>query len=164
MTFLSKKIEQNFSNYSAWHYRARALPLLAPADQPAKKTEVLTTELEMVEQVMFTEPDDQSVWWYFQFLVSWAEDLEGNNTVFSYTSLLNEQVEKIKQLLEIEETCKWGLVTLCILLLRIISRMVPDQHEDAARLKQECIEIYSRLADIDPTHSTFYQVRVESLS
>ena len=31
-------------------------------------------ELTMVQQAVYTEPDDQSAWWYHRFVVSWALD------------------------------------------------------------------------------------------
>eukprot|EP00639_Heterosigma_akashiwo_P030119 CAMPEP_0194683674 /NCGR_PEP_ID=MMETSP0295-20121207/13591_1 /TAXON_ID=39354 /ORGANISM="Heterosigma akashiwo, Strain CCMP2393" /LENGTH=95 /DNA_ID=CAMNT_0039570439 /DNA_START=257 /DNA_END=541 /DNA_ORIENTATION=+ len=87
MEFLTSKIDENFSNYSAWHYRARLLPGLAhsvakggaggpsPGGEDPRVT-LLRRELDHVEQIVFTEPDDQSVWWYLRHLLAWARGLE----------------------------------------------------------------------------------------
>lgn len=69
-------IEKNFSNFSAWHYRGKALknkqrlevetapsPYLIPSD-------VLQSEFEQMKHAIFTEPNDQSSWNYHRWLVN----------------------------------------------------------------------------------------------
>lgn len=74
------KCSQNFSNYSAFHYRSKVLEscLLKYANTDTivkglNKVEVVRSELEMVCQAAFTEPEDQSAWWYHRFVLDWAE-------------------------------------------------------------------------------------------
>eukprot|EP00931_Biecheleriopsis_adriatica_P101899 TRINITY_DN76949_c0_g1_i1.p1 TRINITY_DN76949_c0_g1~~TRINITY_DN76949_c0_g1_i1.p1 ORF type:complete len:677 (+),score=185.16 TRINITY_DN76949_c0_g1_i1:36-2033(+) len=67
-------INKNFSNYSAWHLRTllqqapppgcEALEVLQPLDVDIKK------ELEWVQQGIYTEPNDQSVWLYHHWLTT----------------------------------------------------------------------------------------------
>jgi len=161
--FLDKKLDQNFSNYSAWHYRSKLLPALVPDGNPEAKLAILTSELEKVEQIVFTEPDDQSVWWYYQFLISWAEDLTGIHYNFDYLELLQVQVDKIGQLAEIEVRCKWALVTLGFLHGRIRNKNLDKSSEMVLALNQRCSEIYARLIQIDPTHKAFYEAKLKGL-
>lgn len=44
--FTTEKILENFSNYSAWHYRSKLLPRLGPITVAA-----LAGELEIIQQV-----------------------------------------------------------------------------------------------------------------
>lgn len=58
-------INRNFSNYSAWHLRA----LLQQGHGDAALLELdVAKELEWVQQGIYTEPNDQSVWLYHNWL------------------------------------------------------------------------------------------------
>ncbi|KAI9912500.1 hypothetical protein PsorP6_006182 [Peronosclerospora sorghi] len=61
--FKTQKIEQNFSNYSALHHRSITLPDPLTVD-------VLLDEIALVQQAVFTDPDDQSAWFYYHWLVT----------------------------------------------------------------------------------------------
>jgi len=67
LDFTTKKIEQNFSNYSAWHQRSALIPLIYNNKNDLKK--VLNQEFELIQNAMYTEPADQSVWFYHQWLI-----------------------------------------------------------------------------------------------
>jgi len=60
--FSTARIFKNFSNYSAFHHRAAfAARHLQEARLDAR--DFVRRELEMVQQAVFTEPDDQTAWW-----------------------------------------------------------------------------------------------------
>ena len=59
-------INNNFSNYSAWHLRTLLQQVLG-TEGPRVKLD-LDQELEWVQQGIYTEPNDQSVWLYHQWL------------------------------------------------------------------------------------------------
>jgi hypothetical protein len=76
------QVNSNFSNYSAWHYRANFLSLLynrgagggggeggGGADGVASFREKLREESEMVSGAVFTDPADQSPWIYLRWIV-----------------------------------------------------------------------------------------------
>ena len=65
------KIENNFSNYSAWHYRSAILESRGAAD-----AETLAREFELASNAFYTEPEDQSAWMYHRWLTSRARALE----------------------------------------------------------------------------------------
>ena len=64
--YARESIELNFSNYSAWHARA----FLFKRQKPPAPLDAafLDTELRLVHRAVFTEPDDQSPWFYRRWL------------------------------------------------------------------------------------------------
>ncbi|KAM9445128.1 geranylgeranyl transferase type-2 subunit alpha [Clarias gariepinus] len=93
LRFTDRLIGSNFSNYSSWHYRSTLLPLLHPqpapepgsacqkhtrAHTPATAShrvceEQLLKEYELVQNAVFTDPNDQSAWFYYRWLLGRAE-------------------------------------------------------------------------------------------
>ncbi|KAM9831349.1 geranylgeranyl transferase type-2 subunit alpha [Neosynchiropus ocellatus] len=95
LQFTDRLISSNFSNYSSWHYRSTLLPLLhpgspespslsngSPADSPPPSPqnqshrvceEQLLKEYELVQNAFFTDPNDQSAWFYYRWLLGRAQ-------------------------------------------------------------------------------------------
>lgn len=91
LKFTYLKLSQNFSNFSAWHYRTKLIPeisLVCPCDNTSnlkcdclfdsrecrsvlvnEGSQVLIIDLEMVRNAIFTEPNDQSAWIYQRWLL-----------------------------------------------------------------------------------------------
>ncbi|CAG8539603.1 12208_t:CDS:2 [Ambispora leptoticha] len=69
--FTTTKINQNFSNYSAWHQRSKLLPSLFQEKNmtDAEKKSVIDEEFDLVKSAIYTDPDDQSAWLYHLWLV-----------------------------------------------------------------------------------------------
>uniref|UniRef100_A0A665VD73 Geranylgeranyl transferase type-2 subunit alpha n=1 Tax=Echeneis naucrates TaxID=173247 RepID=A0A665VD73_ECHNA len=63
--FTDHLIGSNFSNYSSWHYRSTLLPLLHPESPDI----LLMSEYELVQNAFFTDPNDQSAWFYYRWLL-----------------------------------------------------------------------------------------------
>uniref|UniRef100_A0A8C1K1D2 Geranylgeranyl transferase type-2 subunit alpha n=1 Tax=Cyprinus carpio TaxID=7962 RepID=A0A8C1K1D2_CYPCA len=79
LQFTDRLIGSNFSNYSSWHYRSTLLPQLHP--QPAPDSihshrvceEQLLKEYELAHNAFFTDPNDQSAWFYYRWLLGREE-------------------------------------------------------------------------------------------
>lgn len=72
LKFTTDMINTNFSNYSAWHNRSVLLSHLIEkkAQGFCPKEKVLTEEFELIHQALFTDPDDQSGWFYHLWLIN----------------------------------------------------------------------------------------------
>ena len=120
--FTTEKVYQNFSNGSAFHYRSKLLPLLMQLDSVCEapsmtKANVFEEELELIRNAIFTEPDDQTSWWYFRFILCWAnpqnEDELDDDALETFQSVLYDEWNSINELVEGEDGgCKWGLLGL----------------------------------------------------
>lgn len=74
LKFTLKKVEANFSNYSAWHYRSSLLPIVHPSsDRNSVAEEILLKEYDLVQNAVFTDPSDQSAWFYHRWLLGRGE-------------------------------------------------------------------------------------------
>eukprot|EP00897_Mesotaenium_endlicherianum_P001083 jgi/Mesen1/10976/ME000096S10554 len=73
LEFTDEKINENFSNYSAWHYRSSLLTERLQRDtSEASRCRQLADEFELVRQAFFTAPSDQSAWLYYTWLLAQA--------------------------------------------------------------------------------------------
>lgn len=76
LKFSLQLIEHNLSNYSAWHYRSKLLPVVhpPPPNTPHPISEnALIEELQTVVEAVFTDPSDQSPWFFLRWLVNRQE-------------------------------------------------------------------------------------------
>lgn len=71
LQYTTDMINDNFSNYSAWHNRSVLLSNLLEkkAEGYFPKETFLTEEYEFVRNAVFTDPDDQSGWFYHLWLL-----------------------------------------------------------------------------------------------
>uniref|UniRef100_M4C4N4 Geranylgeranyl transferase type-2 subunit alpha n=1 Tax=Hyaloperonospora arabidopsidis (strain Emoy2) TaxID=559515 RepID=M4C4N4_HYAAE len=148
LAFTTKKIEQNFSNYSALHHRSTVLPEPITVD-------VLSSEIELVQQAVFTEPDDQSAWFYYRWLLTSMLDLMESSPEDA-AGFLKTQVQWLEQLLEMEKDAKWVVVTLADVRGRVGAMTSVDGWQDS---KKQSAELYERAIKLDPSHRRYYEDR-----
>lgn len=129
--FTTQKIHDNFSNFSAFHYRSQLLELMvSTGNQSSNKSELVETELQLVENAMCTEPDDQTANWYHAFLLDWIRDDKEE-----YQDRLLEQADLLRELIE-EAPGKWVLLGLHRLL-----EFLNEQPEEQVQLLEQLVEL-----------------------
>ncbi|KAF5673054.1 geranylgeranyl transferase type-2 subunit beta [Fusarium heterosporum] len=113
--YTTKKIHEDLSNFSAWHNRSQLIPRLLnerEANDESRKT-FLDNELELIRNGLNVGPEDQSLWYYHQFLVLNLANPTSNHqiapglTVEERKSYIDSEVIDIKDLLEDYRDIKW---------------------------------------------------------
>ncbi|KJE97250.1 geranylgeranyltransferase type II [Capsaspora owczarzaki ATCC 30864] len=155
--FTTAKIEQNFSNYSAWHYRSKLLPMIF-ADQADSSTILesqLHKEFDMVQSACFTEPEDQSAWFYYRWLLGKGKNVALADTTSSKTThqlspgtreVLESELGAFRELLELEPDSKWAILTSLLLMHAI----------DMRAHREEILTSLDRLRAVDPCRRRYY--------
>ncbi|KAG7386909.1 hypothetical protein PHYPSEUDO_015114 [Phytophthora pseudosyringae] len=146
LAFTTQKIEQNFSNYSALHHRTIALPEPLTAD-------VLFDEIGLVQQAVFTEPDDQSAWFYYRWLLTSMVELV-ESSADDAAGFLKSQVQWLDELLEMEMEAKWVVAALADLHYRLGAITEVNGWEES---KKQSVELYDRAIALDPDHCRYYE-------
>lgn len=114
--YTTKMIKSNLSNFSAWHNRSQLIPqILRQRDaEPDARRALLDSELSLICEAINTDPFDQSIWFYHQYLLSTlspscpqhhliVQDLTNGERQKYY----EHEMEYIKEILEDEADCKW---------------------------------------------------------
>ncbi|XP_046916702.2 uncharacterized protein LOC124497136 [Dermatophagoides farinae] len=74
--FTSKKIVDNFSNFSSWHYRSSLYrQLLAENYDHQELQSMVNKDFDLVHNAIFTDPNDQSPWLYLRWLIDFEQHL-----------------------------------------------------------------------------------------
>ncbi|KAH9875174.1 hypothetical protein J1614_004664 [Plenodomus biglobosus] len=122
--YTTKMIKTNLSNFSAWHNRSQLIPQILhdrKADPQARRA-FLDSELSLICEAINTDPFDQSIWFYHQYLLSImspscpqhqqiVEDLTNGERQSYY----EHEMEYIREILEDEADCKWIYEALLVL-------------------------------------------------
>ncbi|RFU82093.1 hypercellular [Trichoderma arundinaceum] len=113
--YTTKMIRLSLSNFSAWHNRSQLIPKVLQqrgADDEARAA-FLVEELNLVRDGLNVGPEDQSLWYYHQFLVSQivgdgiGQSITPALTVDEKVAYLRHEIDEIKDLLEDYDDIKW---------------------------------------------------------
>ncbi|KAJ4488431.1 rab-protein geranylgeranyltransferase [Lentinula aciculospora] len=143
LAYTTRKIESNFSNFSAWHQRSKVLSSLW-TEGLLDERESKEKEFDLVQNAMYTDPKDQSVWIYHRWLVGAGDDI----------GILEREIAVIQSLLDEEPDSKWcmeSLVHYKRLLLRNHASLV-----DHSNLTRDCINLLEQLRKVDPGRKARY--------
>ncbi|KAK9458126.1 hypothetical protein V1511DRAFT_491824 [Dipodascopsis uninucleata] len=109
--YTTSKINSNFSNFSAWHNRTKLIPRMIAEDPSLSSRELLKSEVALITQAIYTDPDDQSVWLYHRWLLT-SPDIVPDFTKDEKETLIRNEIKSILQLYEVEPDSKWCLQSL----------------------------------------------------
>ncbi|KAI9661339.1 MAG: Rab geranylgeranyltransferase [Alyxoria varia] len=68
--YTTKLTHSNLSNFSAWHNRSKLLPRLIAATPSLSPRTLFHQELALIKRALFTDPYDQSLWFYHNYLIT----------------------------------------------------------------------------------------------
>jgi hypothetical protein len=176
MAYSTEKIYENFSNYSAFHHRSAYLPTLIDDSVKSGSSsleEIIEAELSLVENAIFTEPDDQSAWWYQQYLCTFTmkristaaqqENYSQADLTEWMTNLFLKQMTISESLLEIEHSSRWAMNSIVFLIDCLLSVEARKNKRERGMLteKEALKELRKRmltnLSEIDPIHINRYK-------
>ncbi|KAF7197029.1 Geranylgeranyl transferase type-2 subunit alpha [Pseudocercospora fuligena] len=114
--YTTKMIQSNLSNFSAWHNRGQLIPRLLNernADAEARK-DLFDKEFEQITNALYTDPYDQSLWFYHQYLMSALDEKNPKAprileqvTNGDRLQYLEQEIDSIKEMLDGAEDCKY---------------------------------------------------------
>jgi geranylgeranyl transferase type-2 subunit alpha len=161
--FTKGMIEKNFSNGSAYHYRAKLLPLILALDDGEDKSSgdadlrrvvLCKEELGMVQEAYFVQPSDQSPWLYHRFILSYASVMTGE-AKRRYAEMLMDETVALRELIEEEGSdsggAKWALLALHDCLQRL-NGIIGD-----GSLGDDALELLSALQVADEDKKERYE-------
>ncbi|KAJ7261363.1 rab-protein geranylgeranyltransferase [Mycena haematopus] len=144
LAYTTRKIESNFSNFSAWHQRTKILNSLWGSgilDRHKSKEK----EFDLVRNAMYTDPNDQSVWIYHRWLVGAGEDKD----------VLDREITIIQELLDEQSDSKWCRESL-VHCKRLLLKNHPSS-VDAVSLTNDCRRLLGDLRVLDPARRRRYE-------
>lgn len=149
LKFTSGKIEANFSNYSAWHYRSKLLPAIHSTQDGSAGTSlssVLLAELELVRNAFFTAPEDSSAWFYHRWLLAQlAPGAAASTPGVEYAAILRSEAQMVEELLELEPDCKWPLAASAFIARELSSVAAGDEGSALAAERWSALEAVDKL-------------------
>ncbi|EMF16928.1 protein prenylyltransferase [Sphaerulina musiva SO2202] len=114
--YTTQMINSNLSNFSAWHNRGQLLPRLLherAADDSARK-QAYDEEFALTTKALYTDPYDQSLWCYHQYLMSALEEHNPHAPIilqrlhtFDRIQYLAREISNIRDMLDGAEDCKY---------------------------------------------------------
>ena len=155
LNYTTKMINENLSNFSAWHNRSQLIPRLLSerhADHVARRA-MLDSELELITRALYTDPYDQSLWFYHQFLLSTFDPANSRSVSIlepcgqdDRVKYLGQEIESVREMLDGAEDCKYIYQAL----LEYSERVLEIGGEDGSDTKAKMGEWLAMLKEIDP--------------
>lgn len=154
--YTTKKINNDFSNFSAWYNRALLIPkYLSEKDgKEENRSEFLKQEIEYLRQAVYTDPEVSSAWFYHKWLYNNLDTIDQGISDEEKQKLIQEEITMVEELAEVEPDNSYCLIALVY--LRDFCYQAGKIEEDAEDQKRR-VEVYERLQEIDPLRKRMYQ-------
>lgn len=189
--YTTAKINNNISNFSAWHNRSKVIPKLYKlwklhGQNSDQYRELVTTfqspyailihELELIKTGMYMDADDTSIWLYLQWLLTdqlFVDDLskreDGDDGKKSFRSILEEELSIIEELNELEKDDHpenkdhvWCLKSI-IVIKKLITKELVDK-EQQLKVELEIKEAFEKLIELDLIRKGRYVEQLKAFS
>lgn len=167
--YTTKMIRANLSNFSAWHNRLQLIPKLLRernADGDARR-KLLDDEFDLITQALYTDPYDQSIWFYHNYLMSTLASTVPESSAIVLDMASNEkreyietQLNIIKDVLEGADDCKYIYQAL----LTYAAQYLDVDAENKTATTTEMTSWLHQLEKLDPLRIGRWQDLRKSLS
>ena len=121
--YTTKMIRTNLSNFSAWHNRSQLIPRILEERGAGseERQRFFDEEFELITRALYTDPYDQSLWFYHQYLMSTlgpssptsSDGYSRTTAVLSPVTnedrlhYLEQELDSIREMLDGAEDCKY---------------------------------------------------------
>ncbi|TKA61303.1 hypothetical protein B0A49_09577 [Cryomyces minteri] len=114
--YTTRMISTNLSNFSAWHNRSKIIPrlLYERCVSSIMRRQLLDDEFELVRRGLWTDPYDQSLWFYHDYLMSiMSPSVPAEAAIVldltdeDRRERLRGERDSVEEMLEGAEDCKW---------------------------------------------------------
>ncbi|KAI0295550.1 hypothetical protein BC826DRAFT_1008361 [Russula brevipes] len=146
LAYTTKKIEANFSNFSAWHQRTKVLSSLWASGE-VDRASSLQKEFELVQNAMFTLPEDQSAWLYHRWLIGSGDD----------KAILEREIDVVQTLLDEQPDSKWCMESLVTYKLLLLKNHLPAGSRERVDTTAQCLALLEQLEEADPMRRQRYR-------
>jgi geranylgeranyl transferase type-2 subunit alpha len=163
LEFTLQLIQKNFSNYSAWHYRSILLEALYSNNNEASSlNELVSSELQLLQQAIYTEPFDQSCWFYHNWLQTFILSKLKDGEMKKIHEIFQQEIDSLQELILAEPTCKWPYITILNMFDKLRKQNTPNQLPLHSTFTQ--VELIEKLIQIDNNHIKYYEHRLAQLN
>ncbi|ETW85709.1 hypothetical protein HETIRDRAFT_470846 [Heterobasidion irregulare TC 32-1] len=157
----TRKIEANFSNFSAWHQRTKVLASLWDSGKLDKHSS-LQQEFDLVQNAMYTDPNDQSVWLYHRWLIGTGRLVPccpSHHTRASFDTLIVNVSTCVWFLRHHYTMASLGCMDTLVYYKQLLLRKHPTHigSLEAKALVQQCIDLLQQLESVDPSRRQRYR-------
>lgn len=153
LDYTTEKINENISNFSAWHQRANLLPQMFEKGQISNGKSFVEQELQYIINAMFTDAEDQSVWFYINWFVKSSivtKSLEPEE----YGTLLRDLKENVTLINEDELEFSGKENMWCLKILCVLEELQTKQL--GLTVEPQRFNILDKLTKIDPMRRNRY--------
>ncbi len=165
--FTTKMIQSNLSNFSAWHYRSQLIPRLLHerGSDDAARRELLDNEFSLIQRALYTDPYDQSLWFYYQYLMSNLSTTDSGPPVpFDFTpqdrvTYFERELNNLREMLQGAEDCKWIYQNL----VQQSDAYLKLGHANKVVTPEEILDWLTELQKLDPLRSGRWDDLAQSL-
>ena len=159
--YVTAKINKNISNYSAWHQRVQLITSMLSNDQIINKYDFINKEIEYITNAIFTDAEDQSVWFYTMWVIKFPviKELLGQDGYLKFLKELRESAEIIN-MDELEFSGKDNIWCLKI----ILEIDVLQNSLGCVTDKSVCKDNLEKLIKFDPFRQHRYRYLLSKLS